>query len=146
MTVTARRDEGLLTSTRDSVPDPVRVLVVDDCADAADSLALLLSISGCAVGVAYSGAEAVVLARTFHPHLVLSELALPDGEAHDLPKMLGGSDHPLLVALAGLGTDDDRRRARRAGFDRYLLKPVSPDDLLELVAVVEYSKDHASGG
>lgn len=136
MTATPRADEGTTATGPRACTGPVRVLVVDPCPDAADSLALLLSVYGCAAAVAYSGAEAAALSGRFAPDLILVELALPDVDGRDLPRLLGGTGHPLLVAVADQAGTDDRRRSERAGFARHLLKPVSADDLLDVLAAV----------
>ena len=138
MTATPRTDEGTTACEPRADRRPARVVVVSASPDGADSLALLLSIYGCAAAVAYSGTDAADLARRFSPDLILVDLGRSDEDGRDLPRILDGDARPLVVAVADLDGDDARRRSERAGFDRHLLKPVSPDDLLELLAVVEY--------
>ena len=108
---------------------PLRILVVEDNRDAADSLRMLLELSGCEVRVAYSGPDGVRLAREWRPEVVLCDIGLPglDGYAvagelrHD-PATAGAR----LIAVTGYGQEDDRQRARQAGFDYHLTKPVDP--------------------
>jgi two-component system CheB/CheR fusion protein len=114
-----------------------RVLVVDDNVDAAESLATLLAIDGHHVRVAYSGPEAVEVARVFAPDVVLLDLGLPgmDGCAVACalradPTLRGA----CLIAVSGYGQEQDRRRSREAGFDHHLVKPVAPDVLRTLLA------------
>jgi PAS domain S-box-containing protein len=113
----------------------IRVLVVDDNRDAADSLARLLAIFGHEVRVAYDGAAAVSLAGDFRPRAVVLDIGMPlvDGyqAARRVREILGAQ--VLLVAATGWGQETDRRRAAQAGFDHHLTKPVDPaalDDLL----------------
>lgn len=137
MTATPRAGEGTTTGPH-AEHGSVRVLVVDPCPDGADSLALLLSVCGCAATVAYSSSEGVDLASRFSPDLILVDFGPSDVGGHGPPRTTDGANSPLVVTVADLAGADARRRSERAGFDRHLLKPVSPDDLLELLAVVEY--------
>jgi len=114
-----------------------RVLVVDDNADAADSLAMLLRMQGHEVRTAYEGTTALELARAFGPDVVLSDIGLPGMTGYELaPRLrdLPGLKGALLVALTGYGQEEDRRRVREAGFDAHLVKPADLDALHALLA------------
>jgi PAS domain S-box-containing protein len=116
---------------------PHRVLVVDDNADAADTLALLLRLRGYDVRVARDGPEALEAAREFNPDLVLLDIGLPGMDGYAVARALRAgkaAGRVRLVALTGYGRDEDRRRSAEAGFDDHLVKPVAPDALLELLA------------
>jgi PAS domain S-box-containing protein len=122
-------------------PDPgdaraVRILVVDDNVDAADSLRGVLELSGHDVRVAYEGPTALDLAEAFRPSLVLLDLGLPGMDGHEVARRLRERHGPslVLVALTGYGREEDRRRTREAGFDRHLVKPLEPDTLSEVIA------------
>jgi signal transduction histidine kinase/ActR/RegA family two-component response regulator len=121
----------------------VRVLVADDNRDAADSLAALLSALGNEVAVAYDGVEAVEAARAFRPQVIMLDIGMPrlDGyrAAREIRKHPGAQEIKL-IALTGWGQDDDRRRAREAGFDAHLVKPAELDALCRVLA------DAAGGG
>ncbi len=109
-----------------------RVLVVDDNADAAESLAVLLRMRGHEVHVARDGPQALETARAVRPEVVLLDLALPGLDGYEVAAQLRG--HPelrraRLVAVTGYGRDEDRRRTRAAGFDEHLVKPVDLADL-----------------
>ena len=112
-----------------------RILVVDDNADAADSLGMLLQVRGDEVRVAYDGLEALALAREFEPEIVLLDIGMPKLSGYDVARQLraarGGS--VLIVAITGWGQEDDRQRARESGFDHHFTKPVDFDALLELI-------------
>ena len=114
-----------------------RILVVDDNKDSADSLALLLRLSGHTVEKAFDGGAAVAACAAFLPEVVLLDLGLPvlNGyEAAQRIRAAGGRPRPFLVALTGWGQEEDRRRSRESGFDAHLVKPVDPAELLRLLA------------
>jgi signal transduction histidine kinase len=113
---------------------PRRVLVVDDNEDAAQSIAILLGLWGYEATTAYDGNAALAAAADFDPDLVLLDLGLPGLDGCEVARRLrAGGWRGLLVALTGYGRDEDRARAREAGFDRHLLKPVDPDALRRLL-------------
>jgi CheY-like chemotaxis protein len=116
----------------------LRVLIIEDNIDAADSLQLLLSTFGHDVSLANSGSEGVEKASEFKPDVVLCDIGLPgsmDGYAvaralRNDPQFSGLQ----MIAMTGYGQDEDRRRAKEAGFDRHLTKPVNPETLEHLLA------------
>ena len=115
----------------------VRVLVVDDCPDTAESLRLLLSLKGHAVVAAHDGAEALAVARAFRPEVVLLDIALPGMDGYQVARRLRqepGLEDVTLVAATGLVLDRDGRQVREAGFDRHLVKPFGPEELCEVLA------------
>jgi signal transduction histidine kinase len=112
----------------------LRVLVVDDNRDAADTLAEALALRGHETRCAYDGLEAVELARRFDPEVVLLDLGLPVLDGYEVARRLRESGaRGRLVALTGYGQDSDRRRSAAAGFDRHLVKPIQMDDLREVL-------------
>jgi PAS domain S-box-containing protein len=117
-------------------PQQLRVLVVDDNRDAADSTTAILRLLGHSAESSYDGAQALEIAERFKPHLVLLDLAMPgmDGFAtYDQLRGRQGLDEAYFVAMTGFGNEDDRRRTRDAGFDAHLTKPVELDALVELL-------------
>jgi CheY-like chemotaxis protein len=114
---------------------PRRVLVVDDNADAADSLAMLLEVRGDAVRIAYDGLEALEAADAFKPEVVLLDIGMPKLSGYDVARRLRESfgDAMLIVAITGWGQEDDRQRARDAGFNHHFTKPVDFEVLLDLI-------------
>ena len=109
-----------------------RVLVVDDNADAAESLGLLLSLLGHEVQTAGDGHAALQLAERFAPQLVLLDIGLPGLNGYEVARAIRGApwgQAMQLVAVTGWGQDRDRQAALEAGFDRHLTKPVQPEDL-----------------
>ena len=115
-----------------------RILIADDNEDAANTLAMLLQMAGHEVCTALGGQAALTLAGSFRPEVALLDIGMPDVDGYEVAKRVRqtpwGRD-ALLIALTGLGQDDDKRRARAAGFDHHLTKPVDLHDLDELLAV-----------
>jgi PAS domain S-box-containing protein len=114
-----------------------RVLVIDDNRDAAESLAMLLSIAGHDVRVAHAGEAALELARTFEPQAVLLDLGMPDLSGYEVARALRvmpAADEMVVVALTGWGQDEDRRKTIAAGFDWHITKPADPDQIKTLLA------------
>ena len=112
-----------------------RVLVVDDNADAADSLAMLLLAQGDAVRTAYDGEQAVEMDGAFLPQVVLLDIGLPKMSGLDVARHIRAARGRgvLIVAITGWGQDEDRQRSREAGFDHHFTKPVDIDRLVELI-------------
>jgi CheY-like chemotaxis protein len=118
-------------------PHHARVLVVDDDRDNADSLALLLGMHGHRVRVAYDGRSALQALDAGPADVVLLDLAMPDLTGLELARQVRqrpGMGHALLVCVSGYDREAHVERARQAGCDHYLIKPVDPADLLRLVA------------
>jgi CheY-like chemotaxis protein len=113
----------------------MRVLVVEDSVDSAETMGELLSRWGHEVRLAHDGATAIHVAREFRPQVILLDIGLPDIDGYAVAQRLRGEDlgGEILVALTGYGESKDRARSQQAGFDRHLTKPVSPDDLLDLL-------------
>jgi two-component system CheB/CheR fusion protein len=114
-----------------------RILVVDDNADSASSLASLLELSGNEVRMAGDGLEAVRLAEEFAPDVVLLDIGLPGIDGYEVARRVRQRPElrdVKLVALTGWGQDEDRRRSREAGFDHHMVKPLRASALETLLA------------
>ncbi len=112
----------------------LRVLVVDDNHDAADSLAELVELFGHEAEVAYDGPSALALARTRPPDVVLCDLGLPGMSGYEVARVLRSQGAASrLVAVSGYALPEDVRRAADAGFERHLAKPPSPDEIERLL-------------
>jgi signal transduction histidine kinase/CheY-like chemotaxis protein len=126
--------DGHLPVASEPAPLP-RLLVVEDLEDAREALGELLALYGYEVDLAADGVAGVEQALRQAPDIALIDIGLPglDGYqvARRLREHLGGA--VFLVAMTGYGQAEDRRRAREAGFDHHLVKPVSPDRLLDLL-------------
>jgi signal transduction histidine kinase len=112
-----------------------RVLVVDDNADSAESLAEILAMLGNRVDVAYDGPSAVEKARENRPDVVLCDVGLPGMSGYDVAKALRAAGYPMqLFALSGYAQPEDVRSAVEAGFDGHLAKPARIEDIERLLA------------
>jgi CheY-like chemotaxis protein len=110
----------------------LRILIVEDNADGADVLALLLRMEGYDVDTARDGLTALEKTQTLQPHVVLLDLGLPRMNGYDVARQIAGrrpARTPLLVAVTGYGREEDRRRSVEAGIDLHLVKPVDPPEL-----------------
>ena len=115
---------------------PCKVLIVDDNEDTVTSMSMMLRILGHDTHVAREGPEALEVASSFLPHVVLLDIALPKMNGYEVARRIRqqswGKDMKL-VALTGWGQEDDIRRSLEAGFDHHLTKPVEPDALADLL-------------
>jgi signal transduction histidine kinase len=112
---------------------PRRILVVDDNRDAAQSLALMLRLSGNQADIVYDGAAAVEACERFLPEIVLMDLGMPRMDGYQAARNIRDrclDRKIMLIAITGWGGEADRARSRDAGFDRHLVKPVTPVELL----------------
>ena len=129
-----------LATTRSSsgfpLPVRLRVLVVDDNHDAADSTAELLTICGASVTVRYDGEGALDAVRESPPDAVVLDLTMPGLDGCEVARGIRrtcGPGGPLLVALTALGDDTARGRTAAAGFNLHFTKPVDPAELLRVL-------------
>ena len=114
----------------------LRVLVVDDNLDGAETLAMLLEALGHQTRVAGDGAQALREGAAFAPQVVLLDIGLPDVDGHEVCRRMRATDwggSALVVALTGWGGEADKRAARDAGFDAHLTKPAQAADLERLL-------------
>src|SRR5579871_918053 len=108
----------------------LRILIVDDNRDAADTCSGLLQLCGHHVQTAYGAHQAIALAEAFRPHAMLLDIGLPDLNGYHVARRIREApwgQTMLLVAITGWGQQDDRQRALEAGFDHHLPKPVAPE-------------------
>jgi PAS domain S-box-containing protein len=115
----------------------LRVLVVDDNRDSADSLAMLLELLGHETRVANDGPGALRAAEEFGPEVVFLDIGLPGMDGYEVARRLRLDPHRrglILAAMTGWGQEEDRRRSREAGFDQHLVKPVSPEAIQAVLA------------
>ncbi len=115
-------------------PRNIKVLVVEDNRDSAESLRRLLYYSGYEVAVAHTGQEGLRAAKRMRPDVVLCDIGLPDTNGFIVAATLReelATAGARLIAVTAYGEDEDRRRAMQAGFDLHLVKPVDPEVLLQ---------------
>jgi CheY-like chemotaxis protein len=114
-----------------------RILVVDDNRDSAESLAMLLKLSGHEVDIVHDGLKAVEGAATLEPDVILLDIGLPGLNGYEAARRIREqqSDRPMtLVALTGWSQEEDRRLSAEAGFDAHMVKPVDFDVLAKFLA------------
>jgi CheY-like chemotaxis protein len=114
-----------------------RILVVDDNHDAADTLAMMLKLTGNQVHTCYDGISAVAAAGTFNPMVILLDIGMPDVNGYETCRMIREKpwgEPIIIIALTGYGLEEDIRKSKEAGFNAHLLKPV---DLNELVSALD---------
>jgi CheY-like chemotaxis protein/anti-sigma regulatory factor (Ser/Thr protein kinase) len=113
-----------------------RILVVDDNRDAADSLSEVLRLTGNEVATGYDGDEAMALAETFRPDVVLLDLGLPKSDGYEVCRRLKAqpwAHGTQIIALTGWGRQEDSVRTKASGFAAHLVKPVNPIVLEKLL-------------
>jgi PAS domain S-box-containing protein len=121
------------------VSSALRVMVVDDNADAADTLALVIEQMGAQVRTVYDGATALRMCETFLPQLVMLDIGMPRMNGYEVARAMRAlktCGKPMIAAVTGWGQEADKARAREAGFDRHYTKPISESALRELVTEV----------
>ncbi len=130
--------EAEMTSNDDAEASSLRVLLVEDNGDIRETLGELLEEMGYHVASAACGLEAVALAQSSTPDLLLVDIGLPDIDGLEVARRVRASCSAdlHLVALTGYGMAEDHRRSREAGFDDHLVKPLDPDELERLLARV----------
>jgi len=117
-----------------------RILVVDDNLDSAESLSVLLELSGHDVRLAHDGIDAVKTSDEFRPDVILLDIGLPRMNGYEAARVIRRrpwGNGVTLIALTGWGQKEDRERSKDAGFDTHLVKPVDHDELLRLLEVME---------
>jgi len=127
-------------------PKHLRVLVVEDNRDSAESLRRLLELCGYAVTIAETAKEGLDAAKNLRPDVILCDIGLPDSDGFSLARAL--RKHPetataRLIAVTAYGKDEDKEQSKKAGFVLHLLKPVSPGTLLQ---VLEDTPQAVAGG
>jgi two-component system CheB/CheR fusion protein len=117
----------------------LRILVVDDNPDAAETLALLLQFGGHDVRTAHEGESALETAYAFRPQVIVLDIGLPKMDGYEVARRLRQDPEMkklFLVALTGYGQDEDRQRSKDAGFDHHLVKPVDPAELQSVLTAI----------
>jgi signal transduction histidine kinase/DNA-binding response OmpR family regulator len=125
-------------------PAGLRVLVVDDNRDVADSTASIMRMNGCDVHVAYDGKTALESVRLLRPDAVLLDIGLPAIDGYLVAEHIRAqpeNGRTMIVALSGYGQEQDRLRSKSVGFDYHVVKPIDPTVLAGLVGSLRLSRD-----
>ena len=126
--------------------DPnLRILIVDDNEDAANSLGMVLDMLRIDNRISYSGEEAITLVDAYGPDAILLDIGMPGMDGYEVARKIrqAGNDDVLLVAVTGWSQVEDRQKSWAAGFDHHLTKPVDLDGLQSLLAKVAAASDGA---
>jgi CheY-like chemotaxis protein len=120
------------------LPATLRVLVVDDHVEAADSLGILLELRGASVKVVHDGLAAVEAIRNFRPHAALLDIAMPGLNGFEVAERLQheGLMPQLLLAMTGWGHEENRKRTLAAGFHEHRVKPLDIEALVRRLAEI----------
>ena len=115
----------------------LRILIVDDNQDGADTLAMMLKAMGNEVRTAYDGLQGIDMAAQMQPDVVLLDIGLPKLNGYEACRRMRGQpwgQKIVIIAVTGWGQEEDMRRSHEAGFDHHLVKPVDPQALMKLLA------------
>ncbi len=116
------------------------MLIADDNQDGAESLAMLLRLSGNEVFVAHTGTDALELAAQERPNVAILDIGMPGLSGYEVAECIrreAWGTRMTMIAVTGWGQDDDKRRAQIAGFDHHLTKPVDLDVLEQLLMPID---------
>jgi CheY-like chemotaxis protein len=119
------------------VSTSLRILVVDDNRDAAESMSTLLASLGHEVKTAFDGREALEATTSWRPDLLFLDIGMPDMDGYEVARRVRSATldpQPFIVAVSGWGQPEDRRKTAEAGFDRHLVKPVEMSEVHEVIA------------
>jgi PAS domain S-box-containing protein len=141
-------DETGMPLPRPTVSEPVRalgrrILIVDDNEDGAESLALLLKLSGHETHTAHDGLEGIEAAERLRPDAVLLDIGLPNLNGYEVCRRIreqAWGKNLMLVAVTGWGQEEDRHKSKEAGFNTHIVKPVDHNALLKLFASLSSSR------
>lgn len=137
----SKPSEATLTQGTEKEPgSTVRVLIIEDFLDTAETLGMYLEMLGYAVRKEQQGRAGLEQAKQFHPDVVLCDIGLPGGmDGYAVARAMRGDEalsKVALVAMTGFGQDEDKRRALEAGFDIHLTKPVEPAELARILSAL----------
>jgi CheY-like chemotaxis protein len=111
-----------------------RIAIVDDDKDGADTIAMLLRFNGHDVKAVYSGAAALTLAAEWKPDFILLDVTMPIMDGLQVTRKLREQEpRPVIVAISGHAREDDKLRAKEAGVDHYLVKPIDFEEVKALL-------------
>jgi len=128
---------GVAGKLRPPQPPGLRILVIEDYLDLAETLQRFLTLAGHQVSVAHSGPAGVSAARQLRPDVVLCDLGLPGLDGFSVARLLRNdarTSQTRLIAMSGYGSEEDQQRCIDAGYELHLTKPVDPEQLEQILA------------
>lgn len=135
-------DQQSLAPYLSPVATPLRVLIVDDNVDAAESMEMLLKVTGHDVRMVHDGQAALETALDYRPSVMVCDIGLPGLNGYEVAKRIRQDpilNHIVLVALTGYGQELDRETSLQAGFDHHMVKPAGFAQLQQILATVAVS-------
>jgi signal transduction histidine kinase/ActR/RegA family two-component response regulator len=147
--VDTRVATGPIAMARDADRRGLRILLADDNRDACDTMSLVLELVGYEVLTAYGGKEALAMAARHRPDVALLDIGMPDMNGYEVARAVrqsGWGSEMYLIAITGWGQTEDKTRARAAGFDQHLTKPVDPDQVDRILCELGKSPTRPSPG
>ena len=129
-------------------PLPLKILVVDDNRDGADSLSDMLQLMGNDTRTGYDGEQTVAMAGAYRPDVILLDIGLPKLNGYEACRLIreqAWSQAMVLIAVTGWGQEKDRLRTREAGFDHHLVKPLEPQELLKILEKLHAAYEDVRG-
>jgi two-component system CheB/CheR fusion protein len=135
------KGNAAMPKTPAAAPKNLRLLIIEDNADTAQSLQKLMNACGYRTSVAYDGHRGIEMARAEKPDVILSDIGLPVMDGYALAAALRSSPETAsvrLIAVSGYGSEEDRRRSREAGFDAHLTKPIDLQELIAAMSAPQY--------
>lgn len=139
-------EQQQIISVNKSEFQPLRIMVVDDNVDAAQSLSSLLQFGGHTLYVAYGGVEAIKVAESCKPHIAFLDIGMPDMDGYETASAMRKIDslkEMKLVALTGWGAEEDKCKSQHAGFDNHLTKPAQLDAIEALISALTTAPNNA---
>jgi signal transduction histidine kinase/CheY-like chemotaxis protein len=141
--LTVKQDADAIDALLPQPAQSLRIMVVDDNADAANTLEMFLHVAGHQVAVEYAAVQAISKARSMCPQVCLLDIGLPDMDGFELARRLRAMPETassLLIAITGYSQEQDRKKAIEAGFDYHLVKPIDTPQLLSLLQEISASR------
>jgi PAS domain S-box-containing protein len=145
VSVNQQQQPSSTQNTAQAKADTFRILLADDNEDAAISLAMLLRMMGHEVYITHDGIQAVAVAATLQPEVILLDIGMPKLNGYEVCRQIRQQSHPTnpyIIAVTGWGQDDDKRLAQEAGFDQHFVKPLDPADLEKILARLRAKRSH----
>lgn len=129
----------MLTPQMKETNERRRILVVDDNHDAADTLAMMLQLTGNEVQTCYSGLDGVAAAESFQPVAIMLDIGMPNVNGYETCRMIREKEWGksiVIIALTGYGQQDDIQKSKESGFNAHLVKPLHLPDLTKLLDIL----------
>jgi signal transduction histidine kinase len=142
-------EANVASADDEASPAGLRVLVVDDNRDVADSTASIMRMNGCDVHVVYDGRAAIESVQRLRPDAVLLDIGLPAIDGYLVAEHIRAqpeNGRTMIVAVSGYGQEQDRLRSKSVGFDYHVVKPIDPAVLAGLVGSLRVSRDATRTG